>query len=410
MVRCSIICVGTELVTGKNLDTNSPYLSREILKLGYSADIILKISDDKHVLSRTLKWILKQSECVILTGGLGPTSDDVTKDAVKDALKLQYVFSQKVYRRIGRYFRKRGRPMPENNKVQAFLLKGSRILNNRAGTAPGCIVEKRGKVIILLPGPPAELRPMFEEQVKSYLKRKWRVRVYQRIYRLFGLTESGLAEQIKEHEARIKELGCGITYLAKPNLIDIILTGRKNVGRLKKIADELEPFFQGHIYSRSWKSLYETVARQLKSGNLKLALAESCTGGLIAKTMTDLSGSSAFFLFDVVSYSNKAKENILRVKSRTLSQYGAVSRETAREMLDGLEAFLTADLYVSVTGIAGPSGGTPEKPVGLVYIGTRYKRRTIVEKYFFPGNREYIRDYSLNKVFELIYRRIHDIH
>jgi nicotinamide-nucleotide amidase len=407
--KAVILCVGTELTTGKYPDTNGFYLARELYRLGIRVREIIKVPDDHELLAGHLTRSLVHSSVVILTGGLGPTPDDMTKDAVKDALGLTYVYSRKIEKQIRDLFRKLGWTPSVLNKVQARVFSGARVLPNRIGTAPGHWIEKKGKVVILLPGPPPEMKLMFEQSVRPFLKKKFGTRSYTAVLRMYGAGESAVAESAKPFEERIIRLSGEVTYLSSPNLVDIIVTGSSRVPEIKEQFERIRALFQRYVYSGKWESLYSVLARDLIKKKLTLCLAESCTGGLISKVITDSPGSSKFFLFDVVCYSDQSKQKILNVRPATLKRYGAVSRETALEMLSGLARIKKSDLAVSVTGIAGPKGGTIEKPVGTVWIGISHRDHRAARKYRFTGGREKIREAVLNKVFELVHKRVHGL-
>lgn len=407
-ITCNIFNIGTELVTGKILDTNSYYLSGQLFQLGIEVTAIHKIPDSPDQLKKELINSLENNDLLIATGGLGPTEDDITKDMIKAIWHLEYYYSEKIYKNIEKLFHKRKMTAPKTNKVQAYVFKGSIILPNAAGTAPGFIIEKHNKTIILLPGPPYEMIPMFKKYVIPYLKKKYKLKIYQKVIRLYGLAESTIAEKLLDYDRQIKTAGGNITYLAKPNLVDIIITGRKNMELLTRIAAKIKKMFIDHLYSEKWYSLYEVVHRILIDKRLTLSIAESCTGGLISKTITDLPGSSKYFLYDIICYSDQAKTEILSVKKSTLKKAGAVSKETTAEMIKGLSQIIKTDITVSVTGIAGPGGGSKDKPVGLVYIGVKYKKQQMIKRFIFSGNREKIRMNVLNKVYELILKMLHD--
>lgn len=402
-IGCAILSIGTELTTGKILETNSHYLSQKLLRLGIQINTIKKIPDDFSVFKREFLADYKFNDLIIIAGGLGPTLDDITKDVIKEALKLEYRYSQEIEQEIRRYFQQRNIPMPELNKVQAQVFKNSLIMKNKIGTAPGYIIEKNNKVVVLLPGPPYEMEPMFQQYVIPYLKRKWKIKFYEKIIRLFGISESYVGEKLIQEDKVIKQLKGDITYLSTPNLIDIIITTRFNFKQIKKRANKIKFLFKNNMYTDQWESIYEVVARLLIKNRLTLSVAESCTGGLVSKTLTDIPGSSNFLLFDVVVYSNLSKVKLLKVPQKILKQFGAVSAETAQSMIQGLEKIIKTDISVSVTGIAGPTGGSKKKPLGTVFIGIKYRGKMIVQKYNFLGSREKIRLHTLNKIMENIY-------
>lgn len=404
--QATILCIGTELVTGKHLDTNSRYLSAELCRMGLPVRSIVKAGDDLPLLKTILREAWRRSDVILTTGGLGPTPDDITRDAVAGAFGLRRVYSEEAFRQIRIYFKKRGKEPLPGARRQAYVFPGARILINRAGTAPGLIVEKDKKALVVLPGPPLEMRLMFEKSVRPYLKRRYGRKGYEKILRMAGITESEAAEKMSSLEEGIIRRGGDVIYLATPGLADVILLFRKKDAAAAEAARKAGQLFRKHVYSGGEKDLYRTVTDILKKRKLTVSVAESCTGGLVSKTLTDFPGSSHYLRFGAVSYSDLSKRKILGVQKETLRRYGAVSSQTAREMLDGLQRIERTGIAVSITGIAGPKGGSAKKPVGTVFIGLRYGKKETVEKHHFSGNREKIREYALNKVFELIWKRI----
>ncbi|MBU1078466.1 MAG: competence/damage-inducible protein A [Spirochaetes bacterium] len=405
-LKASIICIGTELTTGKNLDTNSQYLARQLFKLGIYVSSLTNIPDDLEMIKKHIRAALKENHFVICTGGLGPTQDDITKDAVRDVLHLKTEYSEEIYSRIRKYFKKRKIPLPQINASQSLIFIGSKVIPNQNGTAPGFIIERKKKSLCLLPGPPNELIPMFEKEVIPYLKKKNKIDFYHSVFRFYGLGESYIAQKMTPIHTRIKKLNGDITFLSNPNLTDIIVSTRDNIKAVEKESRKIRSLFKENLYAEKYSSIYSVVAGLFKKRKMTISTAESCTGGLLDKVLTDSPGSSEFFQFGIISYSNRSKMRILNVPKKDLDRFGAVSREVAGEMLKGLDKIIQTDVAVAVTGIAGPSGGTKEKPVGLVYIGIRLKKKVEIIKFLFMGNREQIRLNTVNKVFELLHRKL----
>ena len=404
--KAAILCIGTELTIGKNLDTNSKYIANKLFLLGIEVSAICNLPDSHSIIKEYLAASLKNNDIIILTGGLGPTQDDITKDAVKDAMHLETEYSKEIFQGIEQRFKRRGYKIPECNKSQAIIFKDSIVLKNKAGTAPGFIIEKNNKKVILLPGPPVEMTTMMESDVLPYLDSKFKMKFYHQIFKIAGLPESQVSEKLDEIDKSIKKLKGDLTYLARPNLIEILVSSKYNIEKIKKIASEIKNIFFENIYADKQDDIYNIVCSHLLKKKLSFSIAESCTGGLVGKTITDIPGSSEYFKFGLVCYSNESKIKILKVNKELLDKHGAVSEEVALGMLQGLQKIINTDVSVSITGIAGPSGGTKEKPVGMVYIGIKFKKDTEVYKFIFPGgNREKIRNFTLNKVFELLYKR-----
>lgn len=406
-VKVAIICIGTELTTGMKLDTNSQYLSQRLYDLGIEITSLINLPDEFNIIKNSLSQLMKINKIIIVTGGLGPTQDDITRDVVKKVLNLETKYSEKIFKNIKNRFKRQGYlHIPDINKFQAIIFKRSIVIPNSVGTAPGFIIEKKKNIICLLPGPPVELIPMFEKRVIPYFRKKFKIKHLHYVYRLAGMAESIAAEKLKIIDEKIRKYKGEVTILSKPNLIDIIVSSKYNIKKIKIITNEIKRIFRESIYSEKWESIYSIVADLLKKKKYSLSLSESCTGGLVSKTFTDMPGSSKYFKFGVTVYSNEAKMKILKLKKEILDQFGAVSEQTALEMLKGLKRLINTDISVSVTGIAGPSGGTKNKPVGLVYIGIRLYNEMKVFKFVFNGNRERIRNYILNKAFELLYRKL----
>ena len=404
--KAVILSIGTELTTGRNLDTNSQYIAHKLFLLGINITSIKNLPDDHSIIKKHLSAAIKENDIVILTGGLGPTQDDITKDAVKDLLKLKTEYSSGIYKRIEMGFKERNFKTPRINRSQAIIFKDGLTLENRNGTAPGFIIQKIKSTIVLLPGPPSEMIPMLEQSVIPYLKERFRIKFFHKVFRITGIPESLVAEKLKNVDISVKKLKGDMSYLSNLNLIDVVISSGYNINKIKKISHEVTKLFKNNIYTDKWVTIYDIVSKLLLKKDLTLSIAESCTGGMLGKAITDIPGSSAYFKFGIICYSNQSKIKILNVKKSTLQKYGAVSPQTAKEMLKGLEEVIKTDVSISITGIAGPSGGSRDKPVGLVYIGIRIKNDTKIEKFVFKGSRERIRSFIVNKTFELLFQRL----
>ncbi len=405
--KAAIICIGTELTTGIKLDTNSQYLSQQLYNLGIEITSLINLPDEFNIIKNSLSQLMQINQIIIVTGGLGPTQDDITRDVVKKVLNLETKYSKKIFKNIKDRFKRQGYlHTPDINKYQAVIFKRSIVIPNSVGTAVGFIIKKKKNIICLLPGPPVELIPMFKKNVIPYFKKKFKIKQLHYVCRLAGMAESIAAEKLKIIDKKIRKYKGDVTILSKPNLIDIVVSSKYNIKKIKIITKEIKRIFRESIYSEKWKSIYSIVADLLKKKKYSLSLSESCTGGLISKIFTDMPGSSEYFKFGVTVYSNEAKIKILKLKKEILDQFGAVSEQTSFEMLKGLKRLINTDISVSVTGIAGPSGGIKNKPVGLVYIGIRFYNEMKIFKFVFNGNRERIRNYILNKTFELLYRKL----
>lgn len=395
-----LICVGTELLLGNIVNTNAAYLSEKCAELGLSMYHQSVVGDNEERLTSTLKTALNRSDVVILCGGLGPTQDDLTKETAAKVMGMALEEDSHSRKRIEEYFKNsQYKVITDNNWKQALVPSGAKVLDNDNGTAPGIIMEKKGKSVILLPGPPNELIPMFEGKVYGYLNKLQPEVICSTMVKLCGLGESYVETQISdliEHQTNPT-----IATYAKTGQVHLRVTAKakdeKEAKKLMKpMVKELVNRFGNHIFTMNeHETLEEVIVRLLKERDLTLTTAESCTGGLIAARITDVPGASEVFKQGLVTYSNRAKRKLLDVKKSTLKEYGAVSDKTAKEMAKN-GAFITgADICISVTGLAGPDGGTPEKPVGLVYIGCSYQNATVVKEFRFKGERRKVRELAV---------------
>lgn len=398
---CEIISVGTEVVTGDIIDTNAPYLSKELVSLGIDTMYRTSVKDDDKTILEVLNIAKKRADLIITIGGLGPTYDDFTKEEVAKVNGLKLVRSDKAEQKIRDYFDKTGRKMTDNNLRQADIIEGSLAIDNDNGTAPGILLEKDNKIFILFPGPPNELIPMFENKVKPYLKDKTGKFILERCIKLSGIGESYVEEELKDLIDKDEKII--IATYAKVGEVHIKITSE---GKTKQEAEEkMKPYFEKieirfskYVYGYDDDTLPKKVVEYLKDKNLKVAFCESCTGGYISKTITDVPGASDVFDCGMVTYSNEIKTRLAGVSPIALKSNGAVSEEVATQMAKGIRTLAKADIGISVTGIAGPGGGTKEKPVGLVYMGISTKNTTVTKKLNFRGNREKIRLSTVNAV------------
>lgn len=409
MIRVEIICIGTELLSDRvNTDVNlvARFLNSHGLFLARSTTV----PDEQEEIAAALRNALAESDLVFLTGGLGPTFDDLTREACAECLHRELVFCPEVWHTIEERFRRRNVVLPEINRKQAYILTGSLVLENAVGTAPGLIMEEAGKFVILLPGPPAELVPMLEKQVLPFLQEKKLPREGGRVFR-FGF--AGLPESVVEtRSSRIlekyrKKGELEFTILAQPVLIEIVARALSHSA--EKAVAEMERDFQAEFgpdfLGVDPPGLPEILGRILKEKQLTLVLAESCTGGLAGKLVTDIPGSSEYFRGSIVAYSNLMKKKVLKVPRTLLRKYGAVSREVALAMALGSRKLGRADCALSITGIAGPTGATAEKPVGLVWIAAVLPdKKTLAWNFVFPGSRHQIRERAVLTGLDLLRR------
>lgn len=405
-----LISVGTEILLGNIVNTNAAWLAGQCAALGLSCYYQSVVGDNQERLRETLKTALERSDAVILSGGLGPTTDDLTKETAAEAMEMPLVEDPRSLERIEEYFRARGLEMTENNKKQALVPAGAVVLDNDNGTAPGLILEKGEKRVILLPGPPNELIPMFEERVRPYLQRLEPGILYSRTVKICGMGESKVASIVQD--LIDSQTNPTIAPYAKTGEVHLRVTARAQAEKeaknlVKPMVKELEKRFGKDIYTtREDVALEQAVVDLLLNRQLTVCTIESCTGGMLAARLINVPGVSETFRAGFITYSNKAKRKVAGVKKKTLRKYGAVSPQTAGEMARGAAKTSHADVTVSVTGIAGPDGGSREKPVGLVYIGCHIGDRTTVQEYRFVGNRGKIRESAVSAALTLLRRCI----
>lgn len=410
-MNAELIAVGSELLMGQIANTDAKYITGRLSSLGINVHFHTVVGDNRARLNEALKIAFSRCECVILTGGLGPTYDDMTKETVASFFNLTLIEDKKALSDIEEYFKKRKRDMSPSNRKQALVPEDSTVLYNEHGTAPGCIIEKNGKIAAMLPGPPKEMAPMFDKYLYSFFRDKCSYRVHSDYIHLFGIGEA-------DAESKIKAL----TLSENPTVAPYVSTGETVLRVTARAASEAEAkemtsqmkdkiysVLGDYIYAEGLsETLPSTVLKLLKSKDLTFSAAESCTGGMVSSAITDLPGSSEVFLLGAVTYANSAKMGVLSVKNETLKAHGAVSSETALEMARGVRLVSKSDIGVSTTGIAGPGGGTDEKPVGTVYIAVSTKKFEKAVKLFIPGDRGRVRKTTVLNVYNLIRQTILD--
>jgi len=405
-----IIAVGSELLTPLYLDTNSLFLTGRLNALGIEVRFKTVVGDRADDLADVLRDALSRSRLIILTGGLGPTEDDLTRRVVAEVLGRDLHEDPEIRRQIQERLARFRRPMAENNLRQAMLPEGAEWLENKHGTAPGIWIEQDGNLVVLLPGPPGELEAMFDGAcVPRLAQASPGQRIRTRVYKVVGLPES---EVDKRAAAVYKAFeNPTTTILAKPGAIEIHLRARapsdaEADALLAELGDQIELALGEYIFSTHGESLEEVVGMYLVMRQKTLAVAESCSGGLLAERLTHNSGSSDFFLGGAICYSNALKTKLAGVPATLIEEHGAVSQPVAQAMAEGIRARTGASMGVAITGVAGPTGGSPEKPVGLVFIGLADERGTQVREFRFPGSRERVRLWATQMALEMIRRRI----
>lgn len=406
-MTAELISVGTELLLGNIVNTNASYLAEQCALCGISVFFQTTVGDNEERLFSTLQLALSRSDIVILSGGLGPTQDDLTKEVAAKALGKPLLEDAHTKKRITDYFRIAGRiDIPDNNWKQALVPEGAKIIDNENGTAPGLIIESEEKIVILLPGPPSELIPMFQKDIYPYLKTLQPEVIYSQMVKICGMGESMVETMIRD--IIDQQENPTIAPYAKTGEVHLRVTAKAKSEEeasllIQPIILELKKRFGSHVYSTDEKETLEgAVAKLLSQYKLFLSTAESCTGGLLAGRIINVPGVSEVYHEGFITYSNKAKRKHLGVEKATLRAYGAVSEQTAEEMVKGVISATDADVALAITGIAGPDGGSEEKPVGLVYIACYVKEHVTVKEYHFKGEREQVREQSVVKALTLL--------
>lgn len=394
-MKAEIITVGTEILLGDILNTNCRYLSRELAAMGIEMYYQITVGDNEERLLKTLKESLNRSDIVICTGGLGPTEDDITKEVCAKYFGYKLELHKPSLDAMIERFKHMNRVPTKNNEKQAYFPKEAYILKNDNGTAPGCIMEKGGKMIVVLPGPPKEMESMFENYVKPYLSKLTDDVIESEVLRIIGVGESKVENDILD--IIDSQTNPTIATYAKGYECTLRITAKaKSVEEAKELikpmSDEMKRRFGQSLYATGETSIEEVVAKMLVENNLKIAVAESCTGGMVSASLINYPGISSVFMEGCVTYSNEAKMKSLGVKKETLDVYGAVSDNCAKEMASGVAARYNTNIGIATTGIAGPDGGTDEKPVGLVYFGIYINGKVISKKYVFNGDRQGVRE------------------
>lgn len=406
-MRAEIIAIGTELLLGDIVNSNAQFLGQELAALGIEMYYQQVVGDNEERILHAFEEAYSRCDIIITTGGLGPTDDDLTKEMAAKYFNKKLLEDKESLGNLQEYFKFRKKKMTSNNLKQALIPEGAIAIKNNNGTAPGVIIEEKNKVMIILPGPPKEMKPMFEEAVRPYLRSKSDCVIISKMIKILGIGESAVAEMIKDLMASqsnptiapyVKEIGVILRVTAKA------VNEEEALKLIKPLEEEIKNRLRENIYATEDISIEDVVAELLIKNKYTISTAESCTGGMIASTLINYPGISEVFIEGAVTYSNEAKHKRLGVKNETLEAYGAVSEETAREMALGIAKEANTDVSIVTTGIAGPGGGTEEKPVGLVYIGVCVEGKVIVEKHIFRGNRYKVRNQATITALDLLRR------
>ena len=370
-MNAAILCVGTELLLGDIINTNAAYIARSLAAIGINVYHQSVVGDNPERLKQALDIALSRADLVVMTGGLWPTYDGLTKETVADKFGLPMELHQPSLERITAYFQRMDRVMTPNNEKQAWMPKGAKVFPNNYGTAPGLAVQQGKKIAVLLPGPPKEMEPMFAEEVIPYLKSFSNTVLLSHTIHIFGMGESAVEDKLKDY--MLSHLNPTVAPYAKQGEVQLRVTASAHNEEaanqlIQPVLADIQQILGNVVYGIDVGTLQNAFVQELKQKGKKAATAESCTAGLVSKRITEISGASQVFECGVVSYANRIKAEILGVSQQTLDTYTEISEQTAREMARGIRKLSGADIGLSVTGLAGPDGGTPEKPVGLVYI------------------------------------------
>jgi len=407
-MKAEIIAVGSELLTPYRLDTNSLFLTDELNKVGLRVEHKAVVGDTPEEMHLSFRHALERADVIVSSGGLGPTDDDRTRQTVADLLGRKLVRHEPTFQKIQERFRRFGRSMPEINARQALVIEGADVLPNPRGTAPGMWIEAQGRIVVLLPGVPNELRALMETEVAPRLaKLGIRERLFTRELRIVGLFESEVEQRVSHLYAAYPDTET--TILASAGYIQLhprmwSEDRAKAEARLDDLVRQMAATLGENVVSTCGETLEAVVARLLVENGATIAVAESCTGGLLAERLTYLSGSSTYFMGGVVCYSNEMKTSLAGVSKQVIDAKGAVSSEVALALADGIRKRVGTTLGLGVTGIAGPTGGTPEKPVGLVHIGIADEHAAKEKAFRFPGDRDRIRHFAAQNALDAVRR------
>jgi nicotinamide-nucleotide amidase len=393
MKTVHLVSIGDELLLGQVVNTNAVWLSQQLFPAGFKVDKITVIPDDKEVIINILDESIGHFDAVIFTGGLGPTNDDMTKQTLASYFNKKLKLNNEALEMIKKVLERRGVTMNKLNEEQALLPENTILIPNENGTAWGMIFEKNGTFVVSLPGVPFEMKPMFENHVLPFLKNNFKTQeFYQKTIHIQGIAESDLAIKLTDWENNLPQ-NIKLAYLPQPGLVRLRLSSSgENIEEIKKIIDKevekLKKILGEHISGYDDKPIEVLIGEMLKENHMSVATAESCTGGYIAHLITSVAGASEYYKGSVVSYANETKINVLGVNKDDINKYGAVSRQVVEQMAKGVKNLINTDFAVAVSGIAGPTGGTPDKPVGTTWIAIATPEKVISQKFIFGKERD----------------------
>ncbi|AEB74745.1 competence/damage-inducible protein A [Clostridium botulinum] len=408
-MKAEILAVGTELLLGNIVNTNAQYISKRLADLGIYVYHQSVIGDNAERLKEAYDLAFKRADFVITTGGLGPTKDDLTKEIAFEYLEKDAILHEESLSRIKEFFRKIDRPMVESNKKQAYFPEDAIIMPNNKGTAPGCIIEHDKKILAVLPGPPREMKAMFEESLVPYLMKYQDAIFHSKTLRILGVGESSVAEILDDILENSKNPT--VAPYAKDSEVTLRITAKANTKDeaeklILPVENEIKRRLGIAVYADGDSTLEEVLGKMLVDNNITISTVESCTGGLLAGRIVNYPGISSVFNEGMITYSNEAKMKRIKVKKETLEKYGAVSSQTAAEMAEGIAKVTGSDIGISTTGLAGPGGGTKEKPVGLVYVGLYIKGDVKTKELHLVGDRQRVREHSVIRALEWLRREL----
>ena len=406
-MRYQIITVGSELTLGLSVDTNAAFISKTLGKHGFTCVRHVSVPDKIDLIAEAIRESFAQADGVIITGGLGPTIDDLTRDAISQALGRELEYQERLAQIIEERYGNRAIPLPEITYRQAYLPNGAEAIDPTIGSAPGIIINEDERFLFSLPGVPREMADMLEKNIVPWLETKFCSGVAHavRVLRTTAKSEASLQESIEDLVRSLRNVDVGI--LAYPGEIQLQLLAKgANMDEAKAIVGSAETLLSERlgniVYGYDDETLEEVIGKLLLKHDLSLAVAESCTGGLVGKKLTDIAGSSEYFRGGIIAYNNDAKKSLLNVSSQTLVRHGAVSAATSLAMAFGVRDRFNADVGLSITGIAGPGGGTDEKPVGLVYIALSHQVTNYSNRFVFFGSRDTVRIKSANAALDML--------
>jgi len=411
IIRATILTIGEEILYGHILDTNANFISNALSDIGIKVVLHLSVGDIFGDILDALKVAEAKSDVVLITGGLGPTNDDITKKCLSKYFNTEIKLNQKVFDDLSTYFNKRGFPFTESNQKQAYIPKNADVITNEMGTAPGMWFEKDLTIFVSMPGVPHEMKYLVNEKIIPRLKNVFKSNIiYHKLIMTAGLGESWLAEKIEKWESSLPEY-LSLAYLPSYGQVKLRLTASGHdkqflIDEVESYTRTLKKYIGKYIYGEDGETIQEAIGKQLTSNKQTLSLAESCTGGYISHFITSVPGSSVYFKGSVIAYSNDVKESILKVRPETLQGYGAVSEETVKEMAEGIRKKFNTDYAVATSGVAGPGGGTADKPVGTVWIAIADRNTTFTKKLTILKDRMSNIKYSSVSALVLLWQRI----